>query len=187
MSELRRFHALRLKYRSDRNIHLLTASVNKQLTQAGKQPTNAQLAAEQRAAEAVKLARAKLHAAIYEANEPYLPISDRGIHAVAWRYKAAFDAYHAIVAAHARQALAGDATSIDDLIREEQARRALALAKRDLERLGPRARRLPFTQKARDHGAANRPPLDIVDVGQRRKSNAAAGPQARSWSYVDKR
>ena len=179
MSELRRFHALRLKYRSERNAHLLTARVNKQLTQAGKQPTNAQLAAEQRAADAVKLARAKLHAAIYEANEPYLPISDRGIQAIAWPYKAAFDAYHAIVAAHARQALAGDTTPIDDLIREKEARQALARAKRDLERLGPRARKLPFSQKTGDLGAPNRLPLDILDDDPRRESGAAAGGQAR--------
>jgi hypothetical protein len=158
MSELRRFHALRLKYRSERNAHLLTVSVNKRLTQAGKQPTNEQLAAELRAAEAVRVARVNLHAAIDQANGPYLPVSDRGIQAVAWRYKAAFDAYHAIVAAHAR----------------------LALAKRDLDRFGPRARRLPFSQKTGDHGATKRPSLDIFDDGQRIGSKAAAGTRGRS-------
>jgi hypothetical protein len=179
MSELRRFHALRSKYRSARSAHLLTVSANKRLTQAGKQPTNEQLAAEQRAAEAVRHARAKLHAAIDQANGPYLPVSDRGIQAVALRYKAAFDAYHAIVAANARQALAGDPTSVYDLIRGEEARRALALAKRDLERLGSRASARPFSQKTGDCGGANRPPLDIFDDGQRIGSPRRGGAQAR--------
>ena len=60
--------------------------------------------------------------------------------ALAWRYKAAFDAYHALVATQAKRVLAGDPPpSMVELLRQQEARAALAAAKRELEVFGPRA------------------------------------------------
>lgn len=138
MSEPRRFDALRSTYRREREAHALATTLNKLLTQAGKQPTREQLVAENTGAAAVKLARARLHAAVATANTPYSVLSERGMKALAWRYKAAFDAYLAIVTVHARQALTDAPTSVAELMGEEQARKALAAAKRDLELFGSR-------------------------------------------------
>jgi hypothetical protein len=140
MREPRRFATLRSSYQSERNAHMLIAGANKRLLRAGKQPTHELLGAEHRAAEAAKLARARLHAAIAVADKPYSAASDWGFKATAWRYKAAFDAYHAIVAAQAQQALAGDPPTLADLLREQEAREALAEAKRNLELFGPGGR-----------------------------------------------
>jgi len=147
MKEPRRFHELRSKYRRERD-----ALVLKRLTQPGKQPTSERLLAEQRAAATVKRARAKLQAAISSANEPYSAVSDHGLGAIRWRYTAAFDAYHAIVAGHARQALAGDPISVDELLREQEAREALAVARRELFNAFGRGGGIsPSRQKTSDH------------------------------------
>ena len=55
---------LRAKYRSLWDAHQVIADTNARLTQVGKQPSNEQLINEQRAAEAVQLARKELLAAI---------------------------------------------------------------------------------------------------------------------------
>jgi hypothetical protein len=55
---------LRAKYRARWDAHQLIADHNARLVQAGKQPTNEQLINEQRAAEAVALARNDLVDAI---------------------------------------------------------------------------------------------------------------------------
>jgi hypothetical protein len=138
----RRFAALRSKYRREHDAFMFITGRNRRLTEAGKQPPYEELAGEHLAAAAVRLARAELQAAISWAGRP------EGLKAVGSQYKAAFDAYHAIVAARARQALAGDPTSIDELRREEEARAALALAKRALlDAFGPCDRSTPFRQK----------------------------------------
>ena len=64
MNDSRRFDALRAKYRSQWDAHQIIADHNARLVQAGKQPSNEQLINEQRAAEAVRLARDDLLAAI---------------------------------------------------------------------------------------------------------------------------
>ena len=55
---------LRVKYRATWDAHQLIADHNARLVQAGKQPSNEQLINEQRAAEAVALARNDLVAAM---------------------------------------------------------------------------------------------------------------------------
>ena len=142
MKEARRFDLLRSKHRRERAALMVIAGVNRRLTRAGQQLTDRQRMAEYLAAASVKLARAELQAAISWAGRP------EGLKAVGSQYKAAFEAYHAIVAAHAKQALAGDPTSIDELRREEEARAALALAKRALlDAFGPCGCSAPFRQK----------------------------------------
>jgi hypothetical protein len=64
MSDARRIDILRAKYRSLWDAHQLIADHNSRLLQVGKQPTNEQLINEQRAADAVQLARNELLAAI---------------------------------------------------------------------------------------------------------------------------
>ncbi len=105
---------------------MVIAGVNRRLTRAGQQLTDRQRMAEYLAAASVKLARAELQAAIRWAGRP------EGIKAVGWRYQAAFDAYHAIVSAHARRTLINDPISIDELEREQDALNALAVARRYL-------------------------------------------------------
>jgi len=56
--------APRVRYRSLSDAHQLIADNNVRLIQAGKQPTNEQLINEQRAAQAVELARKELLARI---------------------------------------------------------------------------------------------------------------------------
>jgi hypothetical protein len=64
MNENGRCITLRAKYRSLWDAHQLIADNNARQAQAGKQPSNEQLINEQRAAEAVTLARDELLAAI---------------------------------------------------------------------------------------------------------------------------
>jgi hypothetical protein len=64
MDDTSRFDMLRAKYRSLWDAHQVIADHNARLLQAGKQPSDEQLANEQRAAEAVVLARDELLAAI---------------------------------------------------------------------------------------------------------------------------
>ena len=64
MNDTRRLDKLRATYRSQWDAHQLIADQNSRLVQAGKQPTNEQLIREQRAAEAVALARDELVAAL---------------------------------------------------------------------------------------------------------------------------
>jgi hypothetical protein len=64
MTDTRRFGALRARYRVRWDAHQIIADNNARLLQAGKQPTNEQLANEQRAAESVRLARNELLGAI---------------------------------------------------------------------------------------------------------------------------
>ena len=64
MTDARRFEKLRATYRSRWDAHQIIADHNARLVQAGKQPTNEQLINEQRAAEAVELARNDLLAAM---------------------------------------------------------------------------------------------------------------------------
>ena len=64
MNDTSRITALRAKYRSLWDAHQILADQNARLVQAGLQPTNEQLINEQRAAEAVGLARQDLLAAI---------------------------------------------------------------------------------------------------------------------------
>ena len=60
MNDGRELNALRAKYRSLWDAHQVIASKNARLTQAGKQPSNEQLIAEQRAADDLQLARTVL-------------------------------------------------------------------------------------------------------------------------------
>ena len=60
MNESRRVEMLRAKYRSEWDAHQIIADHNARLVQAGKHPSNEQLINEQRAAEAVQLARSEL-------------------------------------------------------------------------------------------------------------------------------
>lgn len=69
MNDSRRVEMLRAKYRSEWDAHQLIADHNARLVQAGKQPTNEQLINEQRAAEAVQLARNELMAMLSAANK----------------------------------------------------------------------------------------------------------------------
>jgi hypothetical protein len=64
MNDSRRLDMLRAKYRSEWDAHQIIADHNARLVQAGKQPSNEQLINEQRAAEAVKLARDELMATL---------------------------------------------------------------------------------------------------------------------------
>ena len=64
MNDLRRVEMLRAKYRSEWDAHQIIADHNARLVQAGKQPSNEQLINEQRAAEAVQLARNELMATL---------------------------------------------------------------------------------------------------------------------------
>ena len=64
MNDARRTEMLRAKYRSLWDAHQILADRTARLTQSGQQPTNEQLINEQRAAEAVQLARAELLAAM---------------------------------------------------------------------------------------------------------------------------
>ena len=63
MNDTRQLDQLRAKYRSLWDAHQIIADHNARLAQAGKQPSNEQLINEQRAAEAVSLARDELVAA----------------------------------------------------------------------------------------------------------------------------
>jgi hypothetical protein len=56
--------ALRAKYRSLWDAHQIIADQNARMAQAGRQPTKEQLISEQRAADAVRLARDELLAAV---------------------------------------------------------------------------------------------------------------------------
>jgi predicted metal-dependent hydrolase len=64
MSDARRIDMLRAKYRSLWDAHQILADRNARLANSGQQPSNEQLINEQRAAEAVQLARDELRAAI---------------------------------------------------------------------------------------------------------------------------
>jgi hypothetical protein len=64
MNDTQRFATLRAKYRSLRDAHQIIADRNARLLQSGQRPTDEQLANEQRAAEAVLLARDELLAAM---------------------------------------------------------------------------------------------------------------------------
>jgi hypothetical protein len=64
MDDTSRIDMLRANYRSLWDAHQVIADHNARLLQAGKQPSDEQLANEQRAAEAVVLARDELLAAI---------------------------------------------------------------------------------------------------------------------------
>lgn len=64
MNDSRRVEMLRAKYRSEWDAHQIIADHNARLVQAGKQPSNEQLINEQRAAEAVQLARNELLATL---------------------------------------------------------------------------------------------------------------------------
>jgi hypothetical protein len=59
-----RLQKLRAKYRTVWDAHQIIADQNARLTQAGQQPSNERLIDEQRAAEAVALARDELLAAM---------------------------------------------------------------------------------------------------------------------------
>ena len=61
---MNRVEALRAKYRNLWDSHQLLADHNARLVHAGKTPSNEQLINEQRAAEAVQLARRELMAAM---------------------------------------------------------------------------------------------------------------------------
>jgi hypothetical protein len=64
MSDTRRFETLRAKYRVLWDAQQVIADNNARVVQAGKQPSNEQLTNEKRAADAVRLARDELLAAI---------------------------------------------------------------------------------------------------------------------------
>jgi hypothetical protein len=64
MNDSRRLGKLRAAYRAQWDAHQIIADHNARLVQAGKQPTNEQLINEQKAAEAVALARNELAAAV---------------------------------------------------------------------------------------------------------------------------
>jgi hypothetical protein len=64
MNDTRRFEKLRASYRSRWDAYQIIADHNARLAQAGTHPSNEQLINEQRAAEAVKLARDELLAAM---------------------------------------------------------------------------------------------------------------------------
>jgi hypothetical protein len=64
MSDTIRFKMLRAKYRSLWDAHQIIADHNARLAKSGQQPSNEQLINEQRAAEAVALAREELLAAV---------------------------------------------------------------------------------------------------------------------------
>jgi hypothetical protein len=64
MNDARRFDKLRAIYRSRWDAYQIIADHNARMAQAGTHPTNEQLINEQRAAEAVKLARDDLLAAL---------------------------------------------------------------------------------------------------------------------------
>ena len=64
MKDSRRLETLRARYRSLWDAHQVIADHNARLVQSGTHPTNEQLINEQKAAEAVALARSELLAAI---------------------------------------------------------------------------------------------------------------------------
>ena len=64
MKNTESFETLRARYRSRWDAHQVVADHNARLSKAGGQPSNEQLINEQRAAEAVALARDELLAAI---------------------------------------------------------------------------------------------------------------------------
>jgi hypothetical protein len=64
MNDTRRLDMLRAHYRRHWDAHQIIADHNARLVQAGRQPSNEQLINEQRAAEAVQLARQELLAAL---------------------------------------------------------------------------------------------------------------------------
>jgi hypothetical protein len=64
LKDSRRLETLRARYRSLWDAHQVIADHNSRLVQSGTHPTNEQLINEQKAAEAVALARAELLAAI---------------------------------------------------------------------------------------------------------------------------
>ena len=64
MNHTRLIELLRTEYRRQWDAHQLLADQNVRLVQAGKQPADEHLIKEQRAAEAVRLARNELTAAI---------------------------------------------------------------------------------------------------------------------------
>jgi hypothetical protein len=68
MTDARRFDKLRATYRSRWDAYQIIADHNARLAKSGTQPTNEQLINEQRAAEAVKLARDDLLAALARAD-----------------------------------------------------------------------------------------------------------------------
>jgi hypothetical protein len=67
MSDTNQLAKLRARYRVQWDAHQIIADNNARLVQVGKQPTNEQLINEQRAAEAVMLARDELLAAVSSA------------------------------------------------------------------------------------------------------------------------
>jgi hypothetical protein len=67
MNDARRVDKLRASYRSRWDAYQIIADHNARLAQSGAHPTNEQLINEQRAAEAVKLARDDLLAALARA------------------------------------------------------------------------------------------------------------------------
>ena len=67
MKDVKRVDMLRAKYRTRWDAHQLIADHNARLVKSGKQPSNEQLINEQRAAEAVQLAKQELLAAIAQA------------------------------------------------------------------------------------------------------------------------
>jgi hypothetical protein len=64
MTQKQRIDKLRAQYRTKWDAHQLIADQNARLVQAGVQPTNERLINEQKAAEAVQLARSELLAAL---------------------------------------------------------------------------------------------------------------------------
>lgn len=66
MNNAARFSTLRRKYRAAWDAHQVIADHNARLAQVGKQPSDEQLINEQRAAEAVQLARKELLAVLAE-------------------------------------------------------------------------------------------------------------------------
>ena len=64
MKDAKRLEMLRARYRSLWDAHQVIADHNARLVQSGTQPSNEQLINEQKASEAVALARAELLAAI---------------------------------------------------------------------------------------------------------------------------
>jgi hypothetical protein len=64
LKDAKRIESLRAKYRSVWDAHQVIADHNARLVQAGTHPSNEQLINEQKAAEAVALARAELLAAM---------------------------------------------------------------------------------------------------------------------------
>jgi hypothetical protein len=64
LKDAKRLAQLRAKYRSEWDAHQIIADNNARLVKSGRQPSNEQLINEQRAADAVRLAKAELLAVI---------------------------------------------------------------------------------------------------------------------------